>query len=379
MLFSIFCVDGRKKENYNEAVNFEGKEVVFLMKRNYGIDLLRCVSMFMVAMLHILGHGGVLDNALPGSLSYGTAWFLETAAYCAVNCYALISGYVGIKAKYRYSSIIMLWLQVVFYTVLITALFLILNPDSVGIKEIITAVLPVTRYTYWYFTAYFGLFILMPILNAGINALSEKQAYKTVLLLVAVFSVLKTVSSVLCYADIFSLNGGYAVMWLCIVYIIGGCIGKHDMLKRIKSIYLFIGYIVCVGFSLMFKLAVERLGIGLNANLFINYVSPTILLSAVCLLGLFSRIKANETAEKIIGFFAPAAFSVYLIHEHPLIRESLMRNRFVFLADKNPLVIIGVVICAAAAIFILCALIDRLRIAIFKWIKIKDLVSKIDK
>lgn len=349
------------------------------MKRNYGIDLLRCVSMFMVAMLHILGHGGVLDNALPGSLSYGTAWFLETAAYCAVNCYALISGYVGIKAKYRYSSIIMLWLQVVFYTILITALFFVLNPDSVGIKEIVTAVLPVTRYTYWYFTAYFGLFILMPILNAGINALSEKQAYITVLLLVAVFSIYKTFSSVAAPVDLFNMNGGYAVIWLCVLYIVGGCIGKYDMLKKIKSLYFGIGYVACVIFSLGFKLVIEISGVGRGAGLFINYVSPTILLSAVCLLGLFSRLKTNETAEKIIGFFAPASFGVYLIHEHPLIRESLMKNRFVFLADKNPLIIIGIVICAAAAIFILCTLIDRLRIAVFKCMKIKEFVSKIDK
>ena len=90
------------------------------MKRNYGIDFLRCFSMFMVVMLHILGHGGILNNATSGSLNYGVAWLLETMAYCAVNCYALISGFVGTKAKYRYTNIVMLWLQVVFYTIIIT-------------------------------------------------------------------------------------------------------------------------------------------------------------------------------------------------------------------------------------------------------------------
>ena len=32
-------------------------------KRNYGIDLLRIVSMVMIVILHILGQGGVLDAA----------------------------------------------------------------------------------------------------------------------------------------------------------------------------------------------------------------------------------------------------------------------------------------------------------------------------
>ena len=273
----------------------------------------------------------------------------------------------------------MLWLQVAFYTVLITALFLVISPESVGFKDIITAFLPVTRYTYWYFTAYFGLFILMPILNAGINALTEKQAYITVLLLVAVFSIYKTFSSVAAPVDLFNMNGGYAVIWLCVLYIVGGCIGKYDMLKKIKSLYFGIGYVACVIFSLGFKLVIEISGVGRGAGLFINYVSPTILLSAVCLLGLFSRLKTNENTEKLIGFFAPASFSVYLIHEHPLIRESLIRNRFAFLADENVIIMAVCVIGIAVGIFVACALIDKLRIALFNVLRIKEFVSKIDK
>ena len=30
--------------------------------RNYGIDLLRIVAMFMVLLLHVLGQGGILKN-----------------------------------------------------------------------------------------------------------------------------------------------------------------------------------------------------------------------------------------------------------------------------------------------------------------------------
>ena len=31
--------------------------------RNYGIDLLRIVAMMMIPILHVLGHGGILDNS----------------------------------------------------------------------------------------------------------------------------------------------------------------------------------------------------------------------------------------------------------------------------------------------------------------------------
>ena len=64
-----------------------------IIKRNYGIDALRLISMFMVVVLHVLGQGGVLKAAKNGQ--YIISWLLEIIAYCAVNCYAIISGYVG--------------------------------------------------------------------------------------------------------------------------------------------------------------------------------------------------------------------------------------------------------------------------------------------
>ena len=94
---------------------FMTKELSVKRERNYGIDLLRMVSMILVAVLHVLGQGGVISEAgkhTPFN-AYKVAWFLEIAAFCAVNCYAAISGYVGIKSKFKYSNIIYLWLQVI--------------------------------------------------------------------------------------------------------------------------------------------------------------------------------------------------------------------------------------------------------------------------
>ena len=77
-----------------------------MKERNYGVDLLRIVSMAMIAMLHVLGHGGVLNASVNNVMVYSLAWLLEVGAYCAVNCYALISGYVGYGGKFKYSNII---------------------------------------------------------------------------------------------------------------------------------------------------------------------------------------------------------------------------------------------------------------------------------
>ena len=68
-------------------------------KRNYGIDFLRILAMFFVVILHSLGKGGLLDNTVVDSPQYKLVWFMEVCAYCAVNIFALISGYVSFKQK----------------------------------------------------------------------------------------------------------------------------------------------------------------------------------------------------------------------------------------------------------------------------------------
>lgn len=68
-----------------------------MKQRNVGIDILRVVSMFFIIIGHVLMQGGVLSAYSSAGLQ-GSYYFLNTIyvmAYCGVNCFALVSGYVG--------------------------------------------------------------------------------------------------------------------------------------------------------------------------------------------------------------------------------------------------------------------------------------------
>lgn len=68
-------------------------------KRNSGIELLRIIAMFSIVVLHIVGIGGI-NNAYPlHSAGYAAALLLRSVTFCSVNCYALISGYVGCTGR----------------------------------------------------------------------------------------------------------------------------------------------------------------------------------------------------------------------------------------------------------------------------------------
>ena len=104
--------DIEKTENEPITVKIEEKkELPKKSRRNYGIDILRIVSMIFICMLHILGQGGILLKTEPQSVNYFSSWFLEIFAYCSVDCYALISGYVGVFGRYRLANITYLFMS----------------------------------------------------------------------------------------------------------------------------------------------------------------------------------------------------------------------------------------------------------------------------
>lgn len=347
-------------------------------KRNYGIDLLRILAMFMIVILHILGVGGVIYTIDSSSPIYITAWLLEFAAYCAVNCYALISGYVGLDSKFKFSSILLLWIQVAFTTIMITTGFYFLGAE-VTLRSIIESCTPVTSQLYWYFTAYVALYFLTPFLNLFIMNMSKKIANYFLLVLLILFSLVPTFWE----CDLFFIHYGYSVAWLIILYLVGGIIKKHYSTIRVKKRVLFCGYLLAVILTLLSKLGIEYLTEHTSftlygSNFLMNYNSPNIVCAGVSLLLLFANLKVDKIV-KPIAFFAPLTFGVYIIHSHPMIWEKLITNRFSVLTELHPVVFVVAVFVVAIAIFSVCATIEFVRIKIFRVLRVAELCKFIEK
>lgn len=343
-------------------------------KRNYNIDLFRIIAAFFVTVLHVLGQGGMLKSTSPSEINYWIAWFLEICAYGAVNCFALISGYVMVNKTVKVKNILGLWFQVLFYSLLFTSLFFVFLPESRSIKNLVVAVMPILGKQWWYVSSYFALCFFIPFLNKAINNISQ-QTYKKVLLL-----ILFVICCIYCVIpiDAFSLNNGYSAIWLMIVYLFGAYIRKYDICEKITPFKCIIGYFSMIILTFISKITIRFLtksifGQAKFENTFISYISITILLSAIFLLLLCLKIKINASVTKFICFVSPAALGVYLIHVHPLIFEFLIKDAFVSFATKTPIAMILCIIVASVAIFVLCAIIELLRIQIFKLIKVSQL------
>ncbi len=348
--------------------------------RNYGIDFLRILSMLFVLLLHILKQGGILNSLEKLSVGYNMAWFVEICAYCAVNCYALISGFIGCTSKkQKYSNIISLYIQTAFYAVLATGIFYVMSPEEIGEKAFIKAALPFGFNVYWYFTAYFCMFFFTPFFNKILEVCDKKQLTGLVVSMIVFFSFIPLIFK----SDVYYTNNGYTVMWLSVLYIIGGYVRKFQVYKKFKSYIFVISYFAGVLITWGQKILTEFLklkinGETVNEGLFIKYTSPTMVLCAVSLLCFFANVNFGSIMQKITAIFSPFAFSVYLIHTAPFVWSKVMKNRFVAYAELNPFIMILAVLGTSIGIFLLCSLIDFVRSQLFKLLKIKELSIKIE-
>ncbi|EHI70896.1 acyltransferase [Streptococcus ictaluri] len=338
-------------------------------RHHYGLDLLRIISMFMIVITHVLGKDGLRSSVEGQTDAYFImTWSIQVLVYGAVNCYALISGYVGIGSTYKYSKLVSIWVQVFFYSFSITLLFALFG-FSVTLENWRQAFFPIVSGNYWYITAYFALLIFMPIINAGILALSDRQLKHIVILLFTVFSLLPALmnNSV---AE-FSLSKGFEMTWLLILYIIGAYLKRID-LSYFKSRYLLMVYALslCVTYAMKFMVG----------NIWYWYVSPSLTLGAIALFILFAKWSINPKSllAYLILLVSPTTLGIYLGYLHPLLVKFVIRD-FAEPFVNTPILIYPLLIFGVSSlIYLLAFLVEKGRMTLFHYLGFHRFLAWVD-
>ena len=345
--------------------------------RNNGIDLLRIVSAFYVIILHTLGLGGILSNTEPGTPQYSLFWFIEIWAFCAVNIFVIISGFSGYTNEEKrtdWSKYLILWLQVVFYSVLISVIYRFIQPDRVNGNTIRNMFFPVTNDIYWFFSAYTGLFIIKPFLNAAIRSISEKSLRNLTVIIFLVFCCF-SIST-----DPFRLSKGYSFIWFVILYIIGASLKKCNIAAKTSMLKSAFALICLTMVTLLWKLFgtdIRIMNFNFTRDSLIAYVSPITVTAAAFHVILLSKMRFSPISSKLISFFAPGSFSVYLINAHPCLWLNEFENRFSGWARLKPEAGLIRVIAYAVLFTGASLLIDKLRQFLFKKLDLQKTIYQI--
>lgn len=174
--------------------------------------------MLFILMLHSVAYIqlGDCDTGWSGSL-------IVSFVYCAVPVFLLLSGYFGIKLKFK--KIANLYLQCFFYGLIGYVIHLYVDHNTIGKSLLIESVFSISN-GWWFITNYFLLCLLSPLINAGIDKLNKNQ-FKWVLFLLTIVN--------LYFGWLWGIEHnktGYELCNYIYLYIIGRYIGTYFMVER---------------------------------------------------------------------------------------------------------------------------------------------------
>lgn len=163
---------------------------------------------------------------------------------------------------------------------------------------------------------------------------------------------------------------GKNIVYFIFIYIVGGGIRRISLLdekskfltNRFHFFILLLSLIVLGGGYLLPE--THSLFIHFMAYTYV-YNSPFLLILSISIFCLFRNLSFKNN---IINYLASSSLAIYLIHEHPLMREIIYVKPFMKIIYMNPYYLFGTIIIFSILLSVICMLMDKIRVFIFNLI-----------
>ncbi len=315
--------------------------------------------------------GGVLD-IIQDPFNTLVISILGGAQRVAINIFVIISAWFLVEQKFRSARLVKIWLEVLFYTSIITILLVIFG-YSVSIKHIIQAFMPYFGKPLWFASAYMSLLMLTPFLN-GVFRYEKNKQYGIVLTLFIICCILPTLSSEM---DTYLC----AVFWFCFIYVFIGVFKDRIISKQIElssTVCVIFGVGFYVMLSIIYVVIPESGMFGIISKLSARFLHdfksfPNFAISLLIFIG-FYKLKMKNS--RIVNWLSAGSFAVYIIHQTPsfyaILWESIIRTGvFEYTQFQIACFVLFVVI-----IYLIGSLIDYFRRAVIEPLMINSSLVK---
>lgn len=329
--------------------------------RQSNFELLRIIAMLMVVTVHYVGHGGALKQTEVFSNNFYVANALQSLAAFSVPLFTCIGSYFMCERNFNIKKILLLWIQVLFYSVGIYLLLSAVGIIDFSLFYFIKSIFPIIMNQYGFVTAYMIMIILSPFLNKAILALNQNEHKKLVIILFIIFVFFGAGFPMGVVTDSY-------VSLLLVIYLSIAYIKKYVPIDTSHKKYLW-GYLLSAIGIFTFRMIFYKIGLGFPAGIFFAYNSTLVIIGTFALFIYFRTINIQS---KLINKIATLTFGVYLIHDNNYIRELLysdVLNTESFFNSDNFLVI---ALFSILSIFIVCALIEFCRSWLFNKFKVNQ-------
>lgn len=268
-----------------------------------------------------------------------------------VNIFMFISGYYLIDSKkVKINKLLRILCQALLYSLVITFIFFITGNGNISIIKMIGAFFPISTSEWWFATAYIVIYLLHPYINTMLYAIGKKGH----------LSLLLTLTVIWCLYPTF-IGGtfeGHNISYLLYVYVLASYIKlyKNDI-ENTK--YIWYGIII-YAFIFISIVIFEYTGFS-NPTRFAKTNSLFIILSSLFIFIGFKNVEVKSN--KMINTIASTTFGVYLLHDFPMMRSVIWDQIINGPMYQDSLLLIPYSILTCLSLFIVCSIIDFIRIS----------------
>jgi len=326
------------------------------MVRDSNVELMRLVCMMMILVHHILCHGLFSVDCLLGSdgeidLFVGSAVVVNSLYYIGVNCFILITGYYGIRFKFK--GLLKLYVILVFYGFISCIIGYFMGTYEFTLGSIKYVFLPFSNFArtnWWFMNCYVIFFMISPLIRLDVF---DKKQYQKVLFLV-------------CLANVYmgywwkDYNpSGYCVAQFVFIYVIGGYIRRYVTISDSMRWKAFTAYILCC--LLHATLVVIDHYVSIPHWYPASYNNPLLVIAAI---GFFCFTTTFHFNSKIVNTLALSAISIYLLQNMELLKMccDIIRGTSIF--SKNIFLLVFGLLLFSLVFSFVAILIDQIRLLV---------------
>lgn len=322
-----------------------------VVTRNSSVELFRILATFLVLIVHF---NGWFVGGMPVKLTtfdyqnIGQA-LIEAASCTCVNCFLVITGWYGLKFKWKHVWTIwsiLVWIYVPFYII-----ESIIN-DDFSILRLIFKMIALVEESY-YVQCYLMLLFLSPILNSFIKRFGKKILPYTLAFL-AIEIIFDWILGNKCLA----FGNGYMLTHFIFMYLLGQTAFLyrdriHEIFNQQKGIMIYILGI----------LLITSMYIVIPADRAFAYSNPLNIIMSFALFFLFERKTFHS---HLVNWIGASTLAVYMAHVTPPVINILQKWDVFVLTNYSYTMYLLIISATILGVFTVSILYDKIRIMIFK-------------
>ncbi len=330
-------------------------------KRLSNFEFIRIIAMFFIVISHYAQHGLLPAIETKTTIVKFLTMFLHTLGTIGVVLFILLTGYFMIDKKINVRHFFNVTIETMLYSygILIISAVFFKNHIAFTPMAIYKSALPVLTGQYWFVTVYLILYITIPLLNKLFDIL-DKTTFRRYLLF---FLFLWFLVPLVVYR--IGLARGPLTNFICLYYI-GAYIKRYGIPFFEKKRNAIIAIILSEAIICLYQFVYLILNY-FNESLFMYITWSNSILTVITSVSVFVIIKNIKIKyNPIINYFSSSAFAVYLITENIIVKKVLWTKIFHCNHAPNFWYMFFNMIFAVTVSYLVCTLIDKLRVKIFK-------------